>query len=72
MDEMKLAQKNREDIVAWNNLYANLVEFEIRKIYSVSNELAILRQRDTKPDEFEEYNNTVEAIKAQVKKDMEW
>ncbi len=35
----------------------------IRAIYSVDDELAILRQRDTKPEEFAEYNAFVEQIK---------
>lgn len=35
--------------------YAELVEDIIRTKYSVSDELAIQRQRDTKPEEFEEY-----------------
>ena len=35
----------------------------IRAIYSIDDELAILRQRDTKPLEFAEYNRIVEAIK---------
>lgn len=35
----------------------------IREVYSVDDELAILRQRDTKPDEFAEYNAFVEQIK---------
>ena len=39
----------------------------IRKKYSVNQELAILRQRDTKPTEFEEYNEYVEQCKRQVK-----
>lgn len=37
----------------------------IRAIYSVDDELAILRQRDTKPEEFAEYFATVEKIKAE-------
>lgn len=35
----------------------------IRKRYSMSNELAILRQRDVKPEEFEEYNAYAEQCK---------
>ncbi len=38
----------------------------IREKYSVDDEIAILRQRDTKPREFEEYFNFVEEIKSQV------
>ena len=40
---------------------------EIRKKYSVSDELAILRQRDTKPEEFQEYYQFVEDCKSKVK-----
>ena len=39
----------------------------IRKKYSVNQELAILRQRDVKPQEFAEYNEYVEQCKRQVK-----
>ena len=35
----------------------------VREVYSVDDELAILRQRDTKPGEFAEYNAFVEKIK---------
>ena len=47
--------------------YAALVDSAIRKRYSVSDELAILRQRDIKPDEFAEYNTYVEKCKADAK-----
>ena len=40
--------------------------FSIEK-YNVNQELAILRQRDTKPQEFAEYNEYVEQCKEQVK-----
>lgn len=50
--------------------YVKEVEKLIRKRYSISTELAILRQRDTKPAEFEEYNNYVEACKASVKAEL--
>lgn len=42
------------------------IEQLIRKRYSVSDELAILRQRDTKPDEFAEYNAYAEQCKIDV------
>ena len=35
----------------------------IREVYSIDDELAILRQRDSKPEEFAEYNAFVEKIK---------
>ena len=45
--------------------YEDRVVARIREIYSLNEELAILRQRDTKPDEFAAYNAFVEAIKAE-------
>ena len=47
--------------------YEQRVVNRIRKIYSVDDELAILRQRDTKPEEFDEYNSFVETIKSEEK-----
>ena len=37
----------------------------IRAVYSIDDELAILRQRDSKPEEFAEYNAFVEKVKAE-------
>lgn len=45
--------------------YEQRVVNRIREVYSVDDELAILRQRDTKPEEFAEYNAFVEQIKAE-------
>lgn len=45
--------------------YEQRVVNRIRAVYSVDDELAILRQRDTKPDEFVQYNAFVEQIKAE-------
>lgn len=47
--------------------YENKIVALIRKKYNVNQELAILRQRDTKPEEFAEYNAYVEQCKVQVK-----
>ena len=46
---------------------AKVVEL-IRQRYSINDEFAILRQRDTKPTEFAEYNAYVEECKAEAKK----
>lgn len=68
---LKLAKKNREvNPASWEELYENLIIRKIRKRYSVNQELAILRQRDTKPDEFATYNEYVEQCKADVKAEM--
>ena len=47
--------------------YEQRVVDRIRLKYSVDDELAILRQRDTKPDEFIAYHDFVERIKAEEK-----
>ena len=49
----------QEDVIP----YEERVVARIRERYSVNDELAILRQRDTKPEEFEEYNSFVETAK---------
>lgn len=51
--------------------YEQQVVAKIREKYSVDDELAILRQRDTKPDEFEAYNAYAEACKMSVKSKTE-
>lgn len=43
--------------------YAERVEYLIRKRYTISDELAILRQREDKPEEFAEYNEFAEECK---------
>ena len=45
--------------------YEQRVVNRIREKYSIDDELAILRQRDTKPEEFAEYNAFVENVKAE-------
>ena len=48
--------------------YAEAVDNEIRKRYSASEEFAILRQRDSKPEEYAEYYAYCEECKAYIKK----
>lgn len=47
--------------------YENTVNALIREKYTLSQELAILRQRDTKPEEYNAYNAYCEECKAQAK-----
>lgn len=47
--------------------YKERVISAIRERYSVDDELAILRQRDSKPEEFKEYFDFVESIKQSLK-----
>lgn len=53
------------------NDYMDYVDRLIRRRYSVSAELAILRQRDSKPEEFAEYNAYTEECKARAKKEFD-
>ena len=50
--------------------YPILVEQYIREKYSLSDELAILRQRDTKPSEFIEYDIYAETCKTRAKEQI--
>lgn len=50
--------------------YADLVNKKVRKKYSLSDELAAMRKRDTKPEEFAEYNAYVEGCKAEVRAEL--
>lgn len=50
--------------------YPILVEQKIRRRYSVSAELAILRQRDEKPSEYSEYFAYCEACKAEAREEL--
>jgi hypothetical protein len=59
------AQAERE---YWRSVsYDEAVDAEIRKRYSVSQEFAILRQKDEKPEEYAEYYAYCEECKAIVK-----
>lgn len=51
--------------------YEKRVQALIWERYSVADELAILRQRDTKPDEFAAYFEYAEQCKVQAKKQAE-
>lgn len=48
--------------------YDELVEQLIRERYTLGQELATLRQRDAKPEEFAEYDSYAEQCKARAKK----
>ena len=50
--------------------YIAYVDELIRERYSVSAELAILRQRDSKPEEFAEYNAYAEECKKRAKEEL--
>lgn len=71
MNFLRLAKKNREkDAESWEHLYETMIIQKIRQKYTLNQELAILRQRDSKPAEFAEYNTFVERCKAEVKAEL--
>lgn len=53
-----------------SKIYEHLVVSKIRERYTIDQELAVLRQRDTKPEEFAEYNTYVEQCKANAKREI--
>ena len=67
---MEAARQNAERERWLNVNYDEAVDNEIRKRYSVSQEFAILRQRDEKPDEYATYFAYCEECKAYVKELM--
>lgn len=56
--------------ISKDKLYANLVSKLIRERYSVDDEMAILRQKETKPEEWETYNTFCEECKAKAKEEI--
>lgn len=50
--------------------YQNLVVSLIRQRYSINDELAILRQRDEKLSEYQEYYNYCEECKSKAKQEL--
>ncbi len=66
----KQEQAEPKTEVAQTLSYDELVDSKIRARYTVSQEFAILRQRDTKPDEFAEYNAYCEQCKAEAKAEL--
>ena len=68
---LNLARKNKEvSPESWEQLYSRMIVKRIRQKYSLNAELAILRQRDSKPEEFKTYSDYVEQCKASVKTEL--
>ncbi len=67
-----IREMTQEEIADYQNNtekpdYKESIVSAIRQKYSVDDELAILRQRDSKPEEFQEYFDFVEDIKNTLK-----
>ena len=53
-----------------NLLYKNRVGELISEKYTINDEIALHRQKDSKPDQYQEYYEYCEACKAQAKKEL--
>ena len=63
------AEADRAEAEYWQTVdYGEAVHAEIRKRYTESQEFALLRQKDEKPEEYAEYFAYCEACKSLVKK----
>ena len=63
------AQSEQAEKEHWQTVdYGEAINSEIRKKYSESQEFAILRQKDEKPQEYVEYYEYCERCKTYVKK----
>lgn len=60
------ARKQKENTLN----YENIIVSKIREKYTIDQEIALLRQRDTKPEEFAKYNAYVEQCKLEAKEDI--
>jgi hypothetical protein len=66
-EQLRLAKQNG----TLDKAYGDMVNAMIRSRYTVSEELALLRQKDDKPEEYTDYYNFVEECKQAVKAEME-
>ena len=64
--EIRLAEKNG----VLDEVYGQEVERLVRRRYNVSQELAVIRQRDKKPEEFSAYDEYVEECKRIAKAEV--
>ena len=67
LSAMEAARQEAERSYWLNTPYDTAVDAEIRKRYTISQEFAILRQRDEKPEEYAAYFAYCEECKAYVK-----
>jgi hypothetical protein len=51
--------------------YEQVILFFLREKFGISDEISIIRQKETKPAEFEEYNIFVESCKTKAKNFIE-
>jgi hypothetical protein len=66
----KIALARLEGQEAMDTLYPEYVSHLIHEKYSINTELALLRQMNTKPEDFAEYNSFAEECKAKARRDI--
>lgn len=66
-DQLELAKMNG----TYFRIYGDMVNELVREKYNISEELALIRQKDEKPDEYNEYYLYVEKCKTRVKEMIE-
>ena len=67
MNKYKISDHFKKYNKVFADTYEKKIVYLIRDKYTIDDELAILRQRDTKPEEFAEYNAYCEECKNIVK-----
>lgn len=67
--KMEIEQKQTETEIPYEETlsYGELVNLFIRERYSLSEELAIIRQKDEKPEEYQAYYDYCEECKVRAK-----
>ncbi len=68
MTEKQIERLKRNGLL--KEAYAALVNEKIKRRYTLSDELALLRRREEKPNEFSAYNAYAEACKAEAKAEL--
>lgn len=68
MTEKQIERLKRNGLI--KEVYAALVSEKIKRRYSTSDELALLRQREEKREEFLAYHAYAEACKAEAKAEL--
>ena len=69
--KMLIIKSKEHDPELFNTLREREISARIRRRYTQDQELAILRQRDAKPDEFKAYNEYADQCKAEVNSELE-
>lgn len=72
MNTIALLLKNKErEPETFEKCRSYLIEQLIEQKYSLKQEVAIIRQKDTKPEEYQEYFNYVEECKSKINSQLQ-